>query len=197
MANKIKKISVGSFEKAVEADCETVVNVEWRGLSVVVKHCLTLKDMLTFATSVAESCFEKETGAYMPEIKDFAVRCCIIEHYTNVSLPENIEKRYDLIYHSDLLDVVMPNIEQDQFNALIEAVDAKIAHSAQAGIEAVSKQINELYASLENMNDRLGAIFDGIDDASLGNLVAALSSGRIDESKIVKAVMDEKKNGGA
>ncbi len=193
MANKIKKISINAFEKAVETDYEQTVNVEWRGLTIVVKHSLALNDMLTFVDSVVKSCFEKETGTYMPEVKDFATRSCIIEHYTNITLPSSIEKRYDLLYHSDLLDAIMPNIEQLQFNALIRAIEDKTAHLAQANIEAVSQQMNDLYASMDNMRKQFEATFTGVDGNELNKVIAALSGGQLDEAKIVNAIMDAKK----
>lgn len=193
MANKIKKISINAFEKAVEADYESTVNVEWRGLAIVVNHSITLNDMLTFVDSVVKSCFEKETGTYMPEVKDFAIRSCIIEHYTNITLPTNVEKRYDLLYHSDLLDAIMPNIEQLQFNSLIRAIEDKTAHLAQANIEAMSKQMNELYASMDNMRKQLESTFTGVDGNELNRVIAALSSGKLDEEKIVNAIMSAKK----
>lgn len=196
MANKIKKISINAFEKAVETDYETIIGVDWRGLKIIVKHCLTLNDTLTFVDSVVKSCFDKDNGIYLPEIKDFAIRSCIVEHYTNISLPANIEKRYDLLYHSDFLDEIIPYIDQSQFNAMVKAIEEKISHLAQANIEAVSRQMNDLYASLYNLRKQFESAFNGVGGEELNKLIATLSSGTLDEAKIVSTIMTAKKESG-
>ena len=143
MADKIKKISINAFEEAVNSQYNPTEVVEWRGLKIVVKHALSLKENLTFVDSVVKSCFGKEDGAYMPEVKDFAVRSCIIEHYTNITLPSNLDKRYELLYGSDLLEAIMPNINQLQFNALMRAIESKTEYLAKSNIEASTRAINE------------------------------------------------------
>lgn len=196
MANKIKKISINAFEKAVETEYEPYTTVEWRGLNIMVKRTLTVNDVLTFTDSVVKSCFKNDDGSYMPEVKDFATRSCIIEHYTNISLPSNLDKRYDLLYHSDLLDAIMPNVDQLQFNALIRAIEDKVSHLAQVNIASISKQISDLYASMDVMRKQLEAAFAGVDGREINNILGTLSNGKIDEAKIVKAIMDAKKEAG-
>lgn len=192
MSNKIKKISVNAFEEAVNEQYEPIRTVEWNGISIVVKHTLTLHDMLAFVNSVVTNCFSDNDAAYMPEIKDFATRSCIIEYYTNISLPTNVEKRYDLLYHSSILDAIMPNVDQPQFNSMIRAIEEKTSHIAQANIEAVTKQMNELYASFDNMQKQLNEAFSGIDKEAISGIAEAFIGGKFDEEKIVNAVLNSK-----
>lgn len=194
MADKIKKISINAFEEAVEKEYVPTSNVEWRGLTIVVMRRLSLNAMMTFVDSVVKSCFEQDSGTYIPEVKDFAMRSCIIEHYTNISLPSNIERRYELLYRSDIFDAIMEHIDQLQFNAMIRAIEDKLSHLAQSNIDAVTKQMNELYASVEKMVERLGSEFDGIDGEQISKIVNAIADGQIDERKIVKAIISERQD---
>lgn len=195
MANKIKKISINAFGKAVNSQYEPIHTIEWNGISIVVKHSLTLRDMLEFVNSVVKSCFG-EDGSYMPEVRDFATRNCIIKYYTNISLPSNVEQRYDLLFHSTILDEIIPNIDYSQFDKMMRAIKEKTAHLAQANIEAVTKQMNELCASFENMQKQFSDTFSGVDKDALTGVINALGDGVIDEEKIVQAVINaESKNG--
>lgn len=195
MANKIKKLSITAFEQAVNEGYEEYAAIEWKGLNITIKHNLTLKDMLSFVDAVVKNCFNESNATYMPEIKDFATRSSIIEYYTNISLPSDVEKRYDLLYRSSVLDKIVRHINMQQFDAMIEAIEDKTAHIAQANIEAVTKQMNEIYASFENIQKQLETSFGSIDKNAIHGVINALSNG-MDESKIVQAVMAAKNQTG-
>jgi len=193
MADKIKKVSINAFEEAVNSQYEATQSFEWNGITIVVKRNLTLREMMSFVDSVVKNCFKKEDGTFIPEIKDFATRSCIYEYYTNITLPANIEKRYDLLYHQMLLDEIMPRIDSLQFNALIRAIEDKVAHIAQSKIDAVMNEMKELYASIDKFGAQLKTMFSGVGDDEMKNIVAALGSGEINEDKLVKAVMSAQK----
>lgn len=195
MADKIKKISINAFENAVNSQYNPTEVIEWRELKIVVKRSLTLKDTLTFVDSVVKSCFSQEDGAYMPEIKDFAIRSCIVEHYTNITLPSNLDKRYDLLYSSDLLDAIMQNVDQLQFNAMMRAIESKTEYLAKSNIESSTRAINELYASLDSLREKFEATFANISGEELNKVITAIGANGLDEEKIVKAVLKAKKSG--
>lgn len=192
MAEKIKKISVSKFEEAVNSSYEATHDIDYNGITITVKQDLTLKEMVEFISSVVMSCFDDETSEYTPEIKDFAVRSCIFEYYTNINLPSNVEKRYDIIYHTQILDSIMQNINQLQFNAMMRAIEDKTSHIANSNVEMINRQMAQLYDSFENIGNKLSSTFDGIGDEDIKNVVKAFSDGKIDEEKLVKAYMDTK-----
>lgn len=188
MADKIKKVSINTIEKAIETSYISEKTIEWNGVSILVKPNLTLKDMLSFVDAVVKNCFS-EDGTFMPETKNFAIRNYIVEYYTNISLPSNVEKRYDLLYHQDFLDAVIANIDSSQFDAIIDAIDEKVAHIAQSNIEAITKQMNDLCSSFDNITTRMEEVFSVADKDSLAGVIKAFGDGKIDEEKIAKAVL--------
>lgn len=190
---KTKKISVNAFEKAVDSIYEPTTNVEWNGLTLVIKRHLNLAEVVKFVDVCVKACFNPDDTSYAPEAKDLAIRGCIVAFYTNVTLPDNIVKQYELIYHSRILDVVMPNIDQIQLDAIIKAIDDKVEHLASANIEFVDKQINDLLGALDGVQKQMSDIFGGIDAEDIKSIIGALTSGVIDEEKLVKAYMDSKK----
>lgn len=195
MANKIKKISINALEKCVkEAVGEPIVTKEWRGINVNIKVRLSLKEMMTFVSSVVKTCFTETDNQYTPEVLDFAIRSSVLEMYANFTLPANVEKQYELLYGCDVYSTILDTIDRSQFDAMLRAIDEKIAHIAASNIEAVTRQVNDVYASLNALEERLSSVFQGIDKDSIVRLVGAMADGKFDEGKLVQAYL-ETKNG--
>lgn len=195
MANKIKKISINALEKCVkEAAGEPIVTKEWRGINVNIKVRLGLKEMMTFVDGVVKTCFTEDDNQYTPEVLDFAIRSSVLEMYANFTLPTNIEKQYELVYGCDMYETILETIDRIQFDAMLRAIDEKIAHIAASNIEAVTRQVNDVYASLNALEERLSAVFQGIDNDAITGLVGAMADGKFDEEKLVQAYF-ETKNG--
>lgn len=196
MANKVKRISINALEKATKENYSPTATVEWCGLGVVIKRNLTLSEMRIFVDSVVKACFSEPVGVYMPELKDYAIRAMAIELYTNLSTPSDLHKKYDLLYSSDIWYIVLSNIDQDQFNEMLAAIDEKIRNIASANVSLINKQVSDLYSSIENIQAQLSSLFDGIGADDVRNLVGAIANGGIDEEKLIKAYMANREDDG-
>lgn len=189
---KTKKISITAFDKIMKTTAEPPKAVEWNGIEITIKHTLPLEDVITFVNNVSNLCFERESGNYLPEIKVFAIKCCVLEMYANFALPENVEHRYDLIYNTDAFDTVLEHINIKQLNEIVDAISEKVDNIAQADIESAKTKMNEIYSMFNNFQKQINDIFSGIDAEDLSEFINALSEGQLDESKIVQAYMDAK-----
>lgn len=192
MANKIKKVSINAIEKVVKENYSPTKTIDWNGLEIVITPTISLKNMLGFVKDVSENCFAEDDGAYLPEVKDFAVKNAVIAYYTNLTLPTNTESRYDLIYMSGLANIIIAHINQEQFNDIIKAINTKVEHIANANIDSVNKQINNIYAAFENIQTNMEELFSGVDNNDLKGLISAISNGQLDENKVVEAYLNKK-----
>lgn len=192
---KIKKISVNAFEKVMNETYNTPTeSFDWNGIEVTVKKTLSLKEMLEFVDGVVKSCFTEDTNTYMPEIRNFATNVCVLEKYANLTMPRSVAKQYELIYQTNIVDEILAYINQKQFDEIRVAITKKIDHIAQANIEAVTKQMNELYSSFDNLQTQFAALFDGISGEDIQAMTTALMSNSLDEEKIVKAYINQSDN---
>lgn len=188
------KISIEEFKNAVAQDFAPEVEVNWRGITLHIKRCLSLETMMTFVSDVVASCFAADTNEYLPEIKDFSTRCSILECYAGFELPKNLAEKYDLIYSSDIISFVVQHVESGQFNAMLAAIDTKIEHQAQNNIEALNKQMNEVVSGLSALERNLSGIFGGIDNDTISKVAGAIANGSFDENKLVEAFQKTKRN---
>ncbi len=192
-SNKTKRVSITSLEKIIKGNENQTQTVEWNGLEVTIKKDLSFRETLTFVDSVTKSCFENSSNAYLPEVKMFAIKCCVLEMYANFTLPDNVERKYDLVYNTDAFDMVLQYIDMRQLNEIVDAISDKVDNLAQANIEAVNRQMNELYSAFNTLQERLGSIFNNIDPKDISALVGAISNSHIDEEKLVHAYTNQSK----
>ncbi len=190
---KSKKISVNTLENITNEDYTPVTTVDWHGAELAVKKTLSLGEMMAFVDLCVGACFKDDDGSYMPEKLHFAIKNCVVGMYTNVSLPENIEKRYDLIYRSDLIPTVMLYIDIQQFDEICEAIHTRVEYRANANIKEMTRRVDELYTALEDLSAQFEKILSGINPDDMKALMGALSNGGLSEEKLVRAYMSQKK----
>lgn len=195
MANntKSKKISITTFDKIMREKNIPIEIVKWHGIDITIRKTLPLKDALIFVDTVSKSCFESKTGTYMPEVKVFAMKCCILEMYANFTLPSNVEHKYDLIYNTDAVDVVLEHINMRQLNELTDAISEKVDNMAQANIENINKQMSDVYNAFDKLQNQFEQILSGVKAEDVSKLVQSIADGNLDEDKLVKAYISQDK----
>lgn len=192
MATKMKKISISQMDKVMKSLGNTEATFEWNGVTVVVKTLLSFQEMMEFAGRVKANCFVD--GEYLPEVRDFAIRDCIVDMYSNIRLPDNIEHKYEILYRTDICQEIVKYVNSDQYEQLLVAIDDKITAASESNTEGLRLRIEEIAHELDNMVTEAGALFDGIDKSDIETIFEAVkSSGKIDEEKIARAYMDAAK----
>lgn len=170
----------------------THVNVDWNGIKLNIQHTLSLPEMMSFVDAVSKLCFADDTGAYLPEVKDFGIKTYILEMYAGIEMPTSTNDMYDLLYRTDIVYTVIENINKIQLDEIVHAIDVKIAHMANAKVEALNKQMNELYSAFENLENQLEGMFSGISPDDMSKIVSAFNDGTFDETKLVSAYLGKK-----
>jgi len=190
---KVKRISINQLEVQAKEMHKDDAVIDWNGIEVTVKYRLSLKEMLGFVDSVVQSCFMEGSGTYLPEIKNFAIRANVLDTYANFTLPKNIETQYTLICDTDAYDVVVQNIDPEQFADILEAIDSKVEMTARANIERLNYQMGVLYDKFEALEDQIGNLFSSVTPDEVKKIAEAVSNGNLDEDKIVQAYIETQK----
>lgn len=183
-----KKVSVTKLEEAAKKYIGAETELEWNGLTISVKKNLSIADSVQFINLVFAACFNAESNAYVPEAKDFAIRELMIRSYTNISLPANIEKRFDILYDTDLVGVVRKAIDDDQFGYIINSIEERITVAIDANNAMLKRQMEDMYMAIDNLKASMTSALDGIDMDDVKLLISSLSNVSINEDELVKAV---------
>ena len=133
MTEDTKKISIPAFSKVAKEHFPATVTKSWFDNELVIKTILPLSDMLTFVNDVVSGCFS-EDGEYIPEVKDFIIKSNILTKYGNLTLPDNLKQRYTMVYETNAVKIILANVNNMQFTAMMHSIDEKIAYLCNANI---------------------------------------------------------------
>ncbi len=189
MQKKSKKLTVKELRQAIASQEENTKTISWCGLNLKINHCISLENMFEFVDSVVKSCFNDEDNSFLPEAKDFAIRVYTVEFYSNISLPSSVQEKYNILYRTDLVNTIKDNIDDAQFHSILQSINEKISYIAQTNIEMITKQVNNLYESLNNLSEQFENIYKGVDETSLNKVINILGNGGFDEDKLVEAII--------
>ena len=191
MSKSVKKISISAIDKVLKnTEYNDTEVIQWNGLDIVVKKRLSLSELAGFAASVAGNCVSKDAGEYRPEFYDFLIANNIIEYYTNISMPEDAEKRYAMICAiRPLISEILTNIDKEQYGNLINAIDLKVAYIANSNIDAALRKVNDAYESLNEFVKSTAEMIEGVDPELLNNFITSVSENGIDEGKLMSAYL--------
>jgi hypothetical protein len=154
------------------------------------KRFLPLAGALAFVENVAEGCFDAETGEYLPQAKEFAVRCEVLTRYGGLKLPEDMEARYAFAFHSFAAKRVLWRVDRKQIKALRAAADEKIRFKLALFASAASLKTAELLQSFEALSSAFETLFAGLSAADVSAFAKAVGAiKRLDEQKLVQAVL--------
>lgn len=181
------KLSFDEIKKVIPANDENYATVDWKGTKFCVKTILSLEEMMGFVHGVVTSCFAEDTGEYLPEVKEFAIRCSVLEDYGNIKLPDDLNEKYALVYRTGIVDCIAGSVDSTQLEDILNAIDEKVEHIAQSNIEALNKKMAEVVAKFESLEANISKVFSAVDADTVTKVASAVASGTFDEKKLVQA----------
>ena len=111
-------------------------------------------EMKAFVDGVVDASFDDD-GDYIPEFTDWLIRTNMIQLYTNVRMPQNIEKQYDILYRTDLYEQIAGLIDQRQYAKIMEAIEQKLEYRRNSDVTAMRVQLSGLIQQFESMGQDL------------------------------------------
>ena len=189
----MEKINYDVVKSVIDSG-NNISKLVWNGIEIEVKQFLTMQEMFEFTNSVFDACFRHEDGEYRPEVKDFMVRSYILDIYTNIEVPDDLESRYEMVYRCDIIPEVMRYIDKTQFNAIMAAIDCKIEDKLSTNVERFEREIEQKMVVIDNMIEEFvgyfNSIFDGIDNETIRQIAGAISNMSIDPAVLAKSVVE-------
>ena len=180
------------IKKIAEKESSERTTVDWNGVEISVKKTVSLDDMMSVVLGVVGSCFD-EDGNYIPEVVDIIEKHNVIKWYTDIDVPNDINESFDLIYRTDLYQIVIGKIDQTQLATIHKAIREKIEYLVNVRADAVSNKCIELIGELSKVSDGLSTLFGDLKPEDMTNMIGAITGGKFDEEKLIKAYMKEKK----
>lgn len=99
---------------------ETVTQVRWRGMNLIIRRNICMHDALLLADTVACRCWDGEF--YNTVLVDFYFRAAVAAFYSNLEIPQDGETAWALLYGTDLYDTILKYVNVQQINMLRDSV---------------------------------------------------------------------------
>lgn len=183
--NENKKVSISFMDKVLK-NMNNTVTKQWFDIDVQIKRNISLTDTLEMVDEVASCCF-LEDGSYIPEMKDFVLRCNVLTRYANFTLPEKLEHKYELVYGTDAVDFVLGNINIEQYDAIVCAIEEKLAYLRDTNVAGIERKMYEAVDAFDKLQDKLADMFDGVTAENMAKIASAIADGQFSEERLVQA----------
>ena len=192
MAKKeMKMISIEKMDEIMNDYFPAAETVDFHGEELTIQKRIPFTLVCEMVKKVADACFD-ENGEFSPEVRDFALRLCCVEAYTNVRLPEdNVEHQYEIVGRSDLWYVMMREIDQGQMDEINNAIQDRIDARLDANRAAFEHEVNKMLDAVNEIGKQVSDLFNNVSTEDIQKLVGALGEHGVDEEKIVQAVVAE------
>lgn len=185
------------IKKSGEATCVQPFgcDVDWMGCSIHVKRFLEFQEMMGFVNGVTSGCFAKSDNSYMPEARDFFFRCHIVEYYTNIELPDDLEEENQLLYGTNIIETILRNVDMGQFQAIMDAIDKKVTNLVDINVKQINDEAELIYEQISGLYTMLTEVFSGIDKETITSIAKAVAGTTLDEKKLIDAVIAARADG--
>lgn len=193
MAKNDKRISIAAFDKVAKEQAVNDTVFDWHGVEITVKYTLGLTDMMEFVHDAAESCFS-ESGTFVPEVMDFAIKSNILSRYARFTLPDNLEHRYALIYETDAVDVVCEHINERQLQEITASIKRRVNYVCESKVTLIQQKAEEMFMAFEKLQKQSESMFDNVSKEDIQKLLSAVANGGFDEEAVVKAYLAQTKS---
>lgn len=192
MVKKVNRISVAKFEKAVSKDNVVFIPLDGvEDVNIEIIKSISLQNMIEFVENVAESCVDMESGEYTPQVRDFAIKRELLTKYANFTMPNNIEKQYEFIYGSNVVDVVLQNINQLQFQEIVSSIDRKVKFMLDCVTSISASNTVKLLNKLDSIAEQNTAMFDSLQGEDIASVFSNINAiANMDEEKLARAVKE-------
>lgn len=165
---------------------------------ISVKSCLTLDEAKMFVKTVSDACASFSTAAYEPEFYDFALKLSTLVFYAGISVPTDLYKAHDVIYNTNIYDVVLGKINGEQYRVLCDAINRRIDYVVNTFVSVQAARLNEVIERINGVFDESNKVISAITSqefvSQLNEAVNSISSGKADDKSDDVEVVDENDN---
>lgn len=110
------------------------------------KHHLSIYEVISIVGEVCDGVVDSEMSTYFPELRDYYLRVAVLKNYTNLTLPEEDNRCWDLVYGTPIFAMVTGHdkrpvifngreydnnevIDVEQYEQILSAIDHRIEYA--------------------------------------------------------------------
>jgi len=184
-----KKIPFETIRNILDERIAEVDSFDFYGTEITVKRMIPFDAYCTAIDRIIDSCYDSESGEYLPELRELSTRMVIMAYYTNLELPEDMNELERMMFCGELMAHIYDLINPVQLRELHQAVSKRCEIRNEANRRYFDSELYKVIDGVNAMSSEIRSFFGGISDKEMKRLAKALTSGKINEEKLVDAVI--------
>lgn len=181
-AKKEKRVPASVSEKMV---CNNTVSVPYGDSSeLTIQYSIPFTRLQAIAQRIVDAVV---SDGYNPDITEYLIRREIILAYSNAQLPEDVDRAFDVVFHTGLYAVVNTNASAQQTDILRKTVAAKIQY-------AVGMQQSYMLSVINDLAEKVSQIVDAVDpvfsDHNMIDVLNRLGNMNFSDKDLIEAVIN-------
>lgn len=180
----------------------STISFELNGKSMTahIKENVPFAALLQAITDGVSICYDDD-GAYRAELLDFAIEYMCLSTLTDIDIGENAEDAWPYIRGIDGVPSVDADFIADGIRASVKHKNSLVRASMQTyGVSTLVERLDAIASSVETMVASASALMNDLIEAAekskdidLSSLAEAISGTKLDEQKVVNAILDFQK----
>ena len=114
-------------------------------------------------------------------------RCSLVEFYTNIKLPEPIEEKNQIVYGTDIIDLILQNIDAGQFRAIMDSIEKKVNYFVDTNLKRVEDKAEAFLGEIIEQCEELNKAFSEIDAREMASFIKSMTEMNFDEKAVISA----------
>ena len=189
---EISKISIAKIDKFIKEKCSSQYrkisfDLEEDTFEILVKQFLTPEEELACAYQIASQVFID--GSYTPEVFYSSTLMNFILFYTNIKVEIGLNRAYQLAYGSDVIDKLIPLINQKQWANILAAARERIEYRNKNDASVQEKKILDLVQRIDTATSAIDAMTETMKNIDPDTIQGAVSNiANMSEEKIIHSI---------
>ena len=157
------------------------------GLTLKVKHRLSLQEMMNMISDVVETIVDLDTGAFDPEYKLIVPDVFLLHYYAGLPINKtDLSKAYRVLAETDLVSQIQAHVDAQQVAAISKAIEEKLSYYKELFVSTASQKVTILLNGIENIFAQLGDATSALSDGKLQQLMDVLSRTAVEKETAVE-----------
>ncbi len=114
----VKTITAREIQQITSTFEEKTKYIMWHGKRIKITPLISMEEVFKLVSKIMCGCTRRDDNIVIPESVDFVFRVKVIEAYGNIRLPEDVDEQYRIVYGTDIVCLILNEINQNQLNAI-------------------------------------------------------------------------------
>ena len=181
MAKKNGKVSINKIESLVNKWTSDVVLYD--DVVVTVRKNISFTEQVKMIDDIVHIVTD---GEYMAASYDYALRKNVVLYFTNITLPDNVDRAFDILFCTDIYDKIIDHIDREQLMSIESAALEQISYVNDTQKSYLMQRIDDLAMNVSRIIDELEPI---LTDPKVISSLVNLNTVNLNERDLLDYVM--------